>query len=175
MARLSARAQETQTPAELEALVRVSKSRGGVPLPFEILLRAPDVCTRVSDLGEQLRFRSALPARLREAAVLVTAHHMHCRFELQAHAPMARAEGVDESLVQWALGEQPSVSPTLPADEASLHRYCSELVQGAAVSDATYAQASAVMAEGHLVELTVLVGYYALLALVINTFGESDP
>jgi 4-carboxymuconolactone decarboxylase len=146
-----------------------------VPLPFEILLRAPEVCTRVSDLGEQLRFRSALPDRLREAAVLVTAHEMHCLFELQAHAPMARAQGVHESLVQWALGERHSLEPTVPTDEAVLHRFCSELVHEAAVSDATYAEASAVMAESHLVELTVLVGYYALLALVINTFGESDP
>src|SRR5881628_4241898 len=43
--------------------------------PFNVYLRSPALAERLPQLGEQIRFRSSLPARLNELAILVTARH----------------------------------------------------------------------------------------------------
>ncbi len=62
------------TPEQLRAAEEFRTLRGVDPFgPFIPLLDSPELMTRVSALGEYLRFRSALPPRLSELAILVTA------------------------------------------------------------------------------------------------------
>src|SRR5258705_6410552 len=52
-----------------------SGPRGGVRGPFNALLRSPELADRAQKLGEWVRFRSSLPERLKEFAILVTARY----------------------------------------------------------------------------------------------------
>ena len=45
-------------------------------------------------VGEYLRFRNAIPQKLVELAILVTARHVDNAFEWVLHQPLARKEGV---------------------------------------------------------------------------------
>ena len=56
--------------------------------------------TRVSALGEYLRFRSALPPRLSELAILVTAAHWQQQFEWD-DARADRARGRHSTIASW--------------------------------------------------------------------------
>ena len=51
----------------------VSGPRGKLAGPFVPLLRSPGLMARVQKVGEHLRFESALPERIKELAILVTA------------------------------------------------------------------------------------------------------
>ena len=62
------------TPEQQRAAEEFKRLRGVEPFgPFIDLLVSPELMTRVSALGEYLRYRSALPPRLSELAILVTA------------------------------------------------------------------------------------------------------
>ena len=43
--------------------------------PFVPLLRSPEMLSRARNLGDYVRFRNALPPRLSELVILLTARH----------------------------------------------------------------------------------------------------
>ena len=155
--------------------------RGGVLGPFTALLLQPEVADRVQALGARLRFEGTLPGRLRELAVLVTAHFWGAAYEWAAHAPIARKEGVPVAVIE-AIGDgrRPDFDDDNNAHDDAVYRFCSELLETHEVGDDTYAAALDALGPEGVVELTALVGYYALLAMVLKTFrieppGDDDP
>ena len=54
-------------------------------------------------------------------------------------------------------------------DESALHDFCLELLQNQSVSDAAYAGALAHVGEAGVIDVVGLLGYYSLLAMVMNT------
>ena len=54
----------------------VSGKRGRFGGPFELLIRAPEVCKHLSRLGEYLRWGSSLSPALSELAICLTARHI---------------------------------------------------------------------------------------------------
>ena len=140
---------------------RVARRRGSVPMPFEALLRWPELCRPVSDLGEFFRYGGTLPGRLRETAVLSVARSSGCDFELAHHAPIARREGVAPGTLDGSWLDSPE-------DEAAVGSYVAELAEGWRVSDATHARVRRFLDEGQTVELSLLAGYYLMVAAFIN-------
>src|SRR5688572_20591024 len=93
-----------------------SGPRGILSGPFWPWLRSPELADRAQRLGEFVRFRTSLPQRLVELAVLFTAHTWRAQFEWYAHAPIARREGLSETTVRALFeGARP---PQLQPDEA---------------------------------------------------------
>ncbi len=83
------------TPAQRQAVEEFRRLRGIDPFgPFVALLKSPELLTRASALGEYLRYRSALPPRLSELVILITAAHWQQRYEWDLHAPIALEAGV---------------------------------------------------------------------------------
>jgi 4-carboxymuconolactone decarboxylase len=54
-------------------------------------------------------------------------------------------------------------------DEALLYDFCLELHRNRSVTDATYARAVARFGEAGVMDTLGIVGYYTLLAMVLNT------
>ena len=54
-------------------------------------------------------------------------------------------------------------------DEEILYDLCTELHRNKSVSDATYARALAAFKQEGIIEAVAIEGYYALLAMVMNT------
>ena len=68
-------------------------ARGGeVAGPFVPLLRSPEVMNRARAMGDYLRFKSTLPARLSEFMILLTAREWTQQYEWE-RAFEAGAEG----------------------------------------------------------------------------------
>ncbi|HUN26223.1 MAG TPA: carboxymuconolactone decarboxylase family protein [Steroidobacteraceae bacterium] len=151
----------------------VSGRRGALFGPFVPMLRSPELLDRAQRLGEYLRYESAIPLRLRELAILITARHYRQGYEWHVHAPAALQAGLSERVVRaLAAGMRPESA--LP-DEAVVHEFCLELHTRHAVSDATYAAALALLGEHGVVDLTAVCGYYALLALLLNVARTPLP
>ena len=151
----------------------------GLSGPFNAWIRSPSLADHAQQLGSFLRFRSQLPARLSELAIILVGRHMNAAFEFAAHAPLAITAGLSEQIVDAIRTRQ---SPQFEAaDEAVVHAFASALLQTHQVDDTTYAQALELFGEVGVVELVAIVGYYSLVNLTLNTFrvplrdGMSDP
>jgi 4-carboxymuconolactone decarboxylase len=172
--RLPPLAPEALTPAQqraAEALVR--GRRGAVFGPFVPLLRSPELLDRTQRLGEYLRYDSAIPQRLRELAILVTARHFDQAYEWHVHARAAASAGLSSAVISaLAAARTPS---QMQADEATVYEFCTQLNGTHRVSDAIYAQAVALLGEAGVIDLCGVCGYYGLLALVLNVARTPLP
>ena len=147
--------------------------RGAVGGPFAALLRSPQLCDRVQHVGQYIRFESALPGRVRELAILVTAKHWRAQYEWYAHSNLARDEGLDEAIIA-AIRD----GDDAPLDDPALQltrEFAQSLISTGRVSDATHDRATRLLGDRGVVELVTTIGYYCLVSLVLNTAEVAIP
>jgi 4-carboxymuconolactone decarboxylase len=134
--------------------------------PFNILLRSPEVGDLAQELGSKLRFMDTMPAKLRELAIIITSRHWISHYEWQAHRRAAAQAGLDESIIQAiAAGRRPEkMSP----EETVIYNFATELLNTRRVSDATFAAAKQQLGERGVVDLIALMGYYQMVAMLLN-------
>lgn len=144
----------------------VNGPRGKVVGPLRAALHAPELADRWQKLGELLRYRTSLPPRLSELAILVVARHWDSQFEWYAHAPIAEKVGLPAGMIEAIRTGALAATPH-PADQVVL-AYSAELLREHSVRDATYAAARELLGDTGIVELTALVGYYSMVALTLN-------
>ena len=157
--------------AAAEALI--AGPRKAVIGPFIPLLRSPELMDRFQRVGEYLRFKTSMPAKLNELAMVLAARHTRNAFEWAVHYPLAAKEGVAASTLEAiARGERPA---SMPEDEALLHDFCSTLLETHEVPDALYARALAAWGERGIVDLVGCVGYFVAICLVMNVARTPAP
>ena len=156
------------TPAQREAVDAFKVARGvEISGPFYPLLRSPELMTRTRAMGDYLRYKSALPPRLSEFVILLTAREWTQQYEWNAHYPIALKAGVKRDVLDAiAEGRRPT---NLSYEETILYAFCQELHADKAVSDATYALALKAFGEQGVVDTIGITGYYTLLAMTLNT------
>ena len=118
-------------------------------------------------------FQCELPAPVRELAILIVATHYDCAFERWAHEPIAKKVGLgDEQIEALRLGIQPRLDST----ELNVsYEFCKNTLQQGTVDDAIYNAAVDRLGQRGVVELVVLLGYYGLLAQLMNVFEVGIP
>jgi 4-carboxymuconolactone decarboxylase len=140
--------------------------RGGVRGPFNALLRSPELADRVQKVGEYLRFKTSLPARLNELAILINARFWGSKYEWYAHRPLAaqggRAEDIADDL---ARNKRPA---RMQPDEALVYEFCTALHREHAVDDALFRRAVTTLGEAGVMDLIGVSGYYTLVSMVLN-------
>ena len=164
-----------QMTAEQKKAVADFKAARGAELsgPFYPLLRSPEVMTRARAMGDYLRYNSALPPRLSEFVILLTASQWAQQYEWAIHHPIALKEGVSAATATAiAEGRRPA---QMTEDEEALYDFCIELQRTHLVSDATYARMLARFGERGVVDTVGIVGYYTMLAMALNTFRTPAP
>jgi 4-carboxymuconolactone decarboxylase len=134
--------------------------------PFVPLLRSPEVMLRAKAMGDYLRYKSVLPQRLNEFAILITARQWTQGYEWAVHQPIALKAGLKPEIAQAvADGRRPQ---NMPEEEEIVYEFCTELHRNQSVSDTTYARALAKFGEQGIIDLTGVNGYYTFLAMVLN-------
>jgi 4-carboxymuconolactone decarboxylase len=154
------------SPTQRRVVDQILGRRGGrIPGPYRLSLHCPELTEVWHPLGETLRLKSSFPQRLSELAILVAARSWDCDYVFNAHAPLAVKGGVSQAVVDAiARGERPAFDKE---DEAALYDYGMELFERHAVSDETYARALGLFGVPGMVELTALMGYYAMVAMTL--------
>jgi 4-carboxymuconolactone decarboxylase len=141
--------------------------------PFNVWLRSPGIGDLVQRLGEEIRFRSSLPPKLNELAILITARHWTSQYEWFAHCKLALAGGLDPAIAQEiAQGRRPA---QLGKDEMIICNFSRELHETKGVSDATYQAALERFGERGVVDLISVNGYYTLVSMCLNVDGTPLP
>ncbi|MGI9404926.1 MAG: carboxymuconolactone decarboxylase family protein, partial [Hyphomicrobiaceae bacterium] len=152
---------------------RMMNDDGSLTGPFNALLYSPAVGDAVQQLGGALRFDSSLPGHLRELAILMVAQRWRADYEWYAHAPIAANEELGEAVI--AAIKAGKTLENVADDVQAAHRFVHELMQARRVCDETYAETCAIIGEQGLVELISVIGYYTLLAGLLNTFEVGVP
>ena len=162
------------SPAQKRAAAELASGpRGAVFGPFVPLLRSPDFLSPLQKAGEYLRYKSALPPRLSEFAILIVARHWDQQFEWHIHQPIAERAGIPAAhILAVAEGRRPD---NMAGDETVVHDFLQELQRNHQVSDATYDRALELFGERGVIDLCGLCGYYSLLAMVLNVARTPLP
>ena len=169
-------ASKDSVPQEQQAIFdEVIQSRGGVVPggPISVQINVPEVSKRGEGLRGYLRQESSLSPKVSELAMLVTARELDCQFIWNAHSAAGRREGLRDDLVD-SLRDKRELTGLAP-DEQAVVSYGREFFRTHKVSQATFDAAQAQFGIRGLVELTNLMGYYALLAFNVNAFGVELP
>ncbi len=165
---------DQMTDAQKAAAATFAEGRGyAVRGPFAAMLRSPEVMLRAKAMGDYLRFKSTLPPRLNELAIIVTARHWGQSYEWHAHRPLAEKGGLRAEIADAiADGRRPTA---MSIDEEAVYDFATELHVNKCVSDPTYARALALFGEKGIIDLTAVNGYYTLIAMVLNVARTALP
>ena len=146
-----------------DVLAGTRTSLGG---PFNVLLRSPEMGNHAQKLGEYIRFKTSVPRRLNEMAILMTARWWSSQYEWYAHKTLALDAGVSPALIDdLQAGRRPV---RMQPDETVVYEFCTELRERRRVSDATFAAARTLLGEQGVVDLVANMGYYDLVSMVLN-------
>jgi 4-carboxymuconolactone decarboxylase len=123
--------------------------------PFNAWMRSPDLGNRLQNVGEYIRYKTSLPLRLNEFAILITAREWTSQYEWYAHYPLAMKAGLDAKVAdELALGRRPSA---MNDDEAAFNR------------------ALALLGEQGVVDLVGVSGYYTAVSMTLNLAQVMPP
>ena len=141
--------------------------------PFAAWMHAPEFGQLAQALGAHARYKTALPPRLSEFAILCTASLWQAQYEWYAHAPMALKAGVQpEAIEDLRVGRVPS---SAAEDERAIYDFVRELYDTRRVSDEAYARLRDFLDDAGMVEFVGILGYYALISMTLNVFGMLPP
>ena len=134
--------------------------------PFNVWLRSPGMGNIIQQLGAEIRFRSSLPSKLNEMAILITARKWTSQYEWFAHHKVAMEAGLDPAIAQdIAQGRRPE---KMSGDEAIVYDFSRELHDTQTVSDAAYKAALDRFGERGVVDLIAVNGFYVLVSMCLN-------
>ena len=141
--------------------------------PFNVWLRTPEIGNIIQGLGAAIRFRSSLPNKLNELAIITTARQWSAQYEWLAHKKLALEAGLDPAIADdIAQGRRPA---KMPEDEAIVYDFSRELHETHGVSDAMYKRAFDRFGERGIMDLIAVNGYYVLVSMTLNVNRTALP
>lgn len=150
-----------------------SAAPGPLAGPFNMMLRSPEIGNIVQSLGGAIRFKSAIPAKLNEFAICITARYWTSNYEWHAHARLALEAGLDPAkLKDLAEGRRPA---NMDADETLVYDFSHELHHTKQVSDANYQRVLDRFGERGVFDLIAVNGYYSLVSMILNVDRAQLP
>ena len=167
------KSREALPPEQQDLWEYLGSTRGSVRPPFSIILNSPEACRRISHLGTYIRFESSIPKSATELATLAVARDFDCAHEWAMHSGFAREAGVSEAAIE-AVGRRLSIDK-LEADEALPVMVARELLQDHRLKDATFNAARERYGDKGVIDLSATVGYYAMMASLLNTIELIPP
>jgi len=144
-----------------------------LPGPFNPWMQIPSFGKLAAEMGERLRFRSVLPGKLRELAILTTGVHWKAEFEFWAHARAARAEGLPDSIID-ALQAGTAV-PYEDDLQRLVHWAAQDLVETGRPRANLAEELGDKLGWPAVVELVALVGFYCMVSFTLNAFEVALP
>jgi 4-carboxymuconolactone decarboxylase len=141
-------------------------SRGRLNGPYNILLRSPVMGDLAQKLGEQVRFRSSLPKKLNELAILLVGADWKSEYEWYAHSGYAKEAGLDPAIIESIKKhERPA---RLDDGEAAVYDFGTELLRTRQVSDASFKRVVDRFGEKGAADLMGVMGYYVMVCMLLN-------
>jgi 4-carboxymuconolactone decarboxylase len=153
------------SPSQLDVFDHIAASRGGQMIrPYAAMLHRPELARAAADLGAVIRFQSGLSDHNRELAIVATAVERDCEFERNSHRPLAVEAGVGDATLAAVEERGPVADP----DDAMIVEFVRAVCHSNAVNDGIGDEMTTRFGEEGFVELSVLVGYYSMMAVFMK-------
>jgi 4-carboxymuconolactone decarboxylase len=154
-----------------EQVMKVSSV--GIGGPYNLLLRSPVLGQRVFDLFDYLRWKTSVPTRLNEFAILIIGRQWRSQMEWFAHVPIATKAGLSVDIIaELKANKRPS---KMAEDEALVYDFVTELTTTHKVSDETFARARKLFSDQQIIDLTAVAGNYVMVAMILAMAEQSVP
>jgi 4-carboxymuconolactone decarboxylase len=141
--------------------------------PMSVLKHSPELAKRAIPLFEYVRNESTVPLPIRELAMLTTARAKDCPYIWNRHVSMARESGVSLDVIE-ALRDRKPLPPMSELEEAVIAMGM-DFFRTHRVSQQMFDVVLSHLGAQGLVELTTLMGFYALLAFNANAVDLDMP
>jgi len=140
--------------------------RAGANGPFNVLLRSPEMGDIAQQFGASMRFNQAMPRKLNEMAIIITARYWTAQYEWYAHKRAALQAGLNPAIVDAIQsGRRPA---GMQKDEDAVYTFCTELLNTKHVSDATFKTAKDTVGEKGVVDLMGVMSWYQMVSMMLN-------
>jgi len=136
-------------------IINLHRALGNVPGSLRSFLR----------LGNSLLFRGALPHELRELAIMRLAQTRGADYEWAHHAPLALRAGMTQQQIDQLADWQGSEA--FDDRACAVLRYVDAVLAGQGVPDDVFEGLRAHLSEGETVELTLVCGYWGMVASML--------
>jgi 4-carboxymuconolactone decarboxylase len=174
MARLPYRERSDLPEAQRRLFDELQAERGYIANLYRAMANAPAMMADFVRSTATMRRRGALPARLKELAILAVARSTSAENMWASHLPLARAAGLDADVApphRFALRED-----LLPEHEQAVVAYAEEASEYVRVTDATWGALKAFLDDEQLTELVFIVAFYNMVARFLEPARvELDP
>jgi len=166
---------ETMTAEQKRVADAIQAGPRGAGLrgPFNALLRSPELCDLVQRVGAFVRYKTSIPPRLNEMAIIMAGRKWTAQYEFYAHRRLAIEAGLKPEIADAiARNERPA---GMAEDETIVHDFVSELLATGHVSDAAFERVKDAFGERGVVDLVGAVGYYSLVSMTLNVAQVQLP
>ncbi len=174
MPRVAPVAASSELPVEHRAVAdAVIKMYGQIRGPWGMLLHSPDLAARLLPLVSFFHDESIVEGKLRSLAILAAVRELGAEYVWAAQVAAARRNGVREELIELirAKGDPGK----LAAEEREIVAYARQLQRTNRVDQAMFDALKNRYGVQWLVELTAVMGYFALVSGIANAFEVATP
>jgi len=141
--------------------------------PYRAYIRNPDLAPRLTAMTDYLRWKTSLPPRLSEFAILITARQWTAQYEWHAHYPLAMKAGLDPKVADdIAHGLRPAA---MKDDETALYDLAMALYRDKKVPDSVYKAALDKFGERGIMDIIGIMGYYDITSMTLITMQADAP
>ena len=156
----------------------VRETLGKLPVTlniFRMMAHAEHDFRPMIQLGTAILGRQKLSAKLRELVILRVGRLSNAEYEWVQHVPIALACGASRAQID-ALERGDIEASCFDQTERTVLRFATEVVRDVRASQATFDELASLVTTQEVVELVVTVGYYMLIARLLETTGvDLDP
>ncbi|MFY9694885.1 MAG: carboxymuconolactone decarboxylase family protein [Xanthobacteraceae bacterium] len=150
-----------------------TRPRGALSGPFSVWMHTPDIAEAANGLANCFRVHARLDKRLIELITLMMCRAGTVKYAWSVHEPLARQAGLSPHVVDAIrANKQPDFSRD---DERLIYDLVTELRTTKALSDGTFARATAAFGRDGVIEAVSCAGFYAMAGFVLNAFDVPPP
>ena len=149
-------------PELAEVEQRIMAERGRVSLLYQALLNSGPIASGWERMLTAVRNQTSIPGDLRELIILRIAILNDAPFEFDAHAPIARREGVSEAKVEAV--RQRKLADVFEPREALVLELTDAMTKDIVVPDALFARLEQAYDATGLVEIVATVAAYNMVS-----------
>ncbi len=165
MARVRLIEKEQASPEVKEIFQKIEDNGARILNLYKVAAHSPKVFLNLIRLGNSVIGRMEFSPKLREIVILRVATLTGSEYEWAQHTPVALQVGVTQEQID-AIGDWKN-SPEFSNEECAVLQYTDEVVRNVKVVDRTFNVLKSFFNEQIIVELTITIGYYGMLARLL--------
>lgn len=144
----------------------VGGRRGRMVGPLRAVIHSPELADKWQKLGELVRYRTVLPEDLKELAIIACGRRWNSDVEWAVHSRIATDAGISPEAI--AAIEAGKDVPLERLEEREIYEFTRFLLIHGQVPDSCYTAVRARWGDRGVVELTAIIGYYSMVAMMVN-------